>query len=533
MTHSELLHWTRLAVLFGAMMGMISSLLVFQLGQARVWFSMSRDGLLPKLFSRVHPRFRTPSTATWIAGFLVGIPGGILDIGTLADLSNIGTLFAFVLVSHRRHHPALQAARAPSWIPRARRARRAHAQRDLLRAADGRTADPDVAALLRVADHRPDGVHALQPPSQRVQPKQCAAGIATLMAIELANGTELSDGFIASLPKAELHLHLEGTVDPETLAELSRRHPTPLTTTNERYRNIEDSGRVFTEEEARELYRYKHFSGFLWAFKAVTERLRTAEDYELVTYRMMQKLHAQNVLHAEVYISAGVVQWRGQEFAPLFEGAERGRQRGERDFGVSLYWILDATRHFGVEYAQRVVEEAVRLRNSNVIGIGLGGDERRAGPEQFREVYEYAARNGLRLTVHAGETVGPESIWGALRELKADRIGHGLHAIDDPELVRYLAEKQIPVEVCITSNLLTGCCAAVEEHPIRRLFDAGVLVTLNTDDPDMFHTTLTNEYQIAQQVFGFSETELRDLAKNSFRASFLPEEKKREMLEKF
>ena len=206
--------------------------------------------------------------------------------------------------------------------------------------------------------------------------------------------------------------------------------------------------------------------------------MRTAEDYELVTYRMMQKLHAQNVLHAEVYISAGVVQWRGQEFAPLFEGAERGRQRGERDFGISLYWIFDAVRHFGVEEARRVVDEAIRFRDRNVVGIGIGGDERRAAPEQFREVYEHAARHGLRLTVHAGETVGPESIWGALRELKADRIGHGLRAIDDPELVRYLAAKQIPVEVCITSNVLTGCCAAVEQHPVRQLFDAGVLVTL-------------------------------------------------------
>ena len=338
--------------------------------------------------------------------------------------------------------------------------------------------------------------------------------------------------FICSLPKAELHLHLEGSVDPETLAELSRRHPTPLTTTNDRYRNVEDSGCVFTEEEARELYRYKHFTGFMWAFKAVTERLRTAEDYELVTYRMMQKLHAQNVLHAEVYISAGVVQWRGQEFAPLFEGAERGRARGEGDFGISLYWIFDAVRHFGVDEAQRVVEEAVRLKDRNVIGIGIGGDERHATPEQFREAYEYAARNGLRLTVHAGETVGPESVWGALRELKADRIGHGLRAIEDPELVRYLAEKQIPVEICITSNLLTGCCPAVEQHPVRRLFNAGVMVTLNSDDPDMFHTTLSGEYEIAQRWFGFSDDELRELAKNSFRASFLPEEKKREMLAK-
>ena len=350
---------------------------------------------------------------------------------------------------------------------------------------------------------------------------------------EPLEGTDSPGAYLVSLPKAELHLHLEGTVDPPTLAELSRRHPTPLPTTNNRYKNIEDSGRVFTEDEARELYQYKHFTGFLWAFKAVTERLRTAEDYELITYRMMQKLQAQNVRHAEVCVSVGVVLWRGQEFAPLFEGLERGRRRGEREFGMSLYWIFDAVRHFGVEEAQRVVEQAIHFKDRNVVGIGLGGDERRAPPDQFREVYEDAAKHGLRLTVHAGETVGPESIWGALRELKADRIGHGLHATDDTELVRYLAEKQIPVEVCITSNVLTGCCAEVKRHPIRRLFDAGVLVTLNTDDPDMFRTTLAREYMIAQQVFGFSEAELRELAKNSFRASFLPETKKREMLGRF
>ncbi len=332
---------------------------------------------------------------------------------------------------------------------------------------------------------------------------------------------DLPSDFIRSLPKAELHLHLEGTVAPATLSELSRRHPTPLTTENNRYTNIADSGRVFTEDEAQELYNYTSFTGFLLAFKAVTERLRTADDYELVTYRMMQKLAEQNVRHAEVYVSVGVVYWRGGDFPPLFEGLERGRERGERDFGVSVAWIFDAVRHFGVDEARRVAEEAIRLKDRNVVGIGLGGDERRAGPEQFREVYQLARENGLRLTVHAGETVGPESIWGALRELKADRIGHGLHAIDDPELVRYLAEQQIPVEVCISSNVLTGCCTSLEQHPVRKLFDAGVLVTLNTDDPEMFHTTLNREYQIAQQVFGFSDDELRQLAENSFRAAFV------------
>lgn len=349
---------------------------------------------------------------------------------------------------------------------------------------------------------------------------------------ERANHGRFSE-FIRSLPKAELHLHLEGTVDPGTLAELSRRHPTPLATENNRYTNIAGSGRVFTAEEAHALYRYTSFTGFLMTFKAVTERLRTADDYELVTYRMMQKLHAQNVLYAEVYVSVGVVQWRGGEFAPLFEGLERGRQRGERDFGVSLCWIFDAVRHFGVDEARRVVEEAIRLKDRNVVGIGIGGDERRAPPEQFRDVYELARENGLRLTVHAGETVGPESIWGALRDLKAERIGHGLRAVEDPELVRYLAENQTPVEVCITSNVLTGCCESLRQHPVRKMFDAGVFVTLNTDDPDMFRTTLCREYQIAQDVFGFSDAELRELAKNSFRASFLPEENKQKYLEKF
>jgi adenosine deaminase/aminodeoxyfutalosine deaminase len=343
----------------------------------------------------------------------------------------------------------------------------------------------------------------------------------------------VTDDFIQSLPKAELHLHLEGSVDPPTLSELSRRHPTPLSTPNNRYSNIEDSGRVFTEEEARSLYNYKDFTGFMAAFKAVTERMRTAEDYELVTYRMMQKLHSHNVVHAEVYISAGVVHWRGQEFAPLFEGAERGRKRGERDFGMSLYWIFDAVRHFGVDAAWRVVDEAIRFRDRPVAGIGIGGDERRAGPELFREVYAHASQNGLRLTVHAGETVGPESIWSAIHELKPDRIGHGLRVIEDPDLVRYMAEKQLPIEICITSNVKTGCCRALDEHPVRQLFEAAVPVILNTDDPDMFHTDLGTEYRIARDVFHFNQSELRELAQNSFRACFLPDDRKAELLASF
>jgi aminodeoxyfutalosine deaminase len=333
-----------------------------------------------------------------------------------------------------------------------------------------------------------------------------------------------SKAFIQSLPKAELHLHLEGSIEPLTLAELSRRHNTPLPTGNSRY-DAAGSGDLLTEEDARQLYSYKDFNGFLMAFKSVTERLRTPEDYELAAYRLMQKLRQQNVAHAEVYVSVGVVLWRGQDFKPIFEGMERGRERGLRDFGVSLLWIFDAVRHFGPERAAEVFALAASFRDRNVVGVGLGGDERRGPAEWFQDLYKKAAGEGLRLTAHAGETEGPESVWGALN-IGAERIGHGLSISRDPELHEVLARKQIAVEVCVSSNLRTGLCASVVEHPLRSFFDGGLMVTLNTDDPAMFQTSLNREYEIAADEFGFSNDQLRELARNSFEASFLPVEKK-------
>lgn len=321
--------------------------------------------------------------------------------------------------------------------------------------------------------------------------------------------------FIVSLPKAELHLHLEGSIDPATLLELKKRH-----------------GKTGTLAEVEQLYRYKDFTWFLLAFKTVTEELRTPEDYELITYRLMEKLKAENVLHAEVYVSVGVCLWRNQDFDSIFAGLERGRERGEHDFGISLLWIFDAVRQFGAEKAQRVAELGARYKGSSVVGFGIGGDERQAAPEMFRDVYAYAAKNGLRLTAHAGETAGPGSVWGALN-LPAERIGHGLTASQDPELVEALSTRQIPVEVCITSNLCTGICATIAEHPVRNYFDQGVMVTLNTDDPAMFATSLSREYQLAQDNFGFTDEHLRELARNSFEASFLPAEKKLQFLDLF
>lgn len=321
---------------------------------------------------------------------------------------------------------------------------------------------------------------------------------------------------IHALPKAELHLHLEGTVTPATLVELSRKHDAvPLTI-----------------EQAQKLYEYPDFSGFMMAFKAVTQRLLTADDFELVTYRMMENLRQQRVWHAEVFISVGAVHWREHDFEPLFEGIERGRERGEKDFAVSVFWIFDAVRHFGVEPAQRVFELAAKLKDRNVVGIGIGGDERRGPAEPFRALYDYAADHGLRRTAHAGETLGPGSIWDALN-IGAERIGHGLTAMQDRELVEVLAERQIPVEVCVTSNVRTGCLSNIQKHPLRQMFDEGVLVTLNSDDPAMFHTSLNEEYALARDQFEFTDEHLRELARNSFEASFMPAEQKLRMLQQF
>jgi len=329
---------------------------------------------------------------------------------------------------------------------------------------------------------------------------------------------------VRALPKCELHLHLEGTIVPETLVALSARHDAdPLAL-----------------EQARALYRYDDFQGFLMAFRAVTQRLLTAEDYELVTYEMLRRLAAQGVVHAEVYVSVGVVYyWRKAEFAPLFAGMERGRLRGEREFGVTLFWIFDAVRHFGVEEAARVFRAAAEMRNAqladgeqpSIVGIGIGGDERRGPAEPFKDLFAEARAAGLRLTAHAGENAGPESIWAALN-IGAERLGHALTAQYDDELMAVLAERQIPVELCPSSNVATGCCRAMAEHPLRRYFDSGLMVTLNSDDPPMFGTDLLREYMLAHEEFGFTLEHLRELAGNSIEASFLAPERKINLLRK-
>jgi aminodeoxyfutalosine deaminase len=302
--------------------------------------------------------------------------------------------------------------------------------------------------------------------------------------------------FLLELPKAELHLHLEGSVEPETLHELDPE--TPM-------------------EEFRTLYTYPDFDSFLKAFGAVGKRLRMPQDYALVTRRLLERLAVQNVRYAEIILAAGVVLWKGQEFGPIFDAVREAAVGSP----VEVRWILDAVRQFGVEAAMQVAELAAERTSQGVVAYGIGGSEERGPAEWFTDVFAFARSAGLRLTAHAGESMGPESVWGAL-QLGAERIGHGIAAAHDPGLLAHLRERNIPLEICITSNFVTGVVKRLEEHPVRRLYDAGVPIVLNTDDPAMFRCSLVGEYRLAARMFGFSESELCGIAENGFRYAFRP-----------
>jgi aminodeoxyfutalosine deaminase len=294
-----------------------------------------------------------------------------------------------------------------------------------------------------------------------------------------------------SLQKAELHVHLEGSIEAETLMAID-----PSVSRDEIQANL--SGKTFEE----------FLRGYIW----VINRLKTPEHYALVTRHLLERLGSQHVTYAEITLSAGVVLWKNQDLAAVYDAIWQESQRSP----VKTLWIVDAVRHFGAEAGMRVAEFAVSRRDQGAIAFGIGGDEARGPAEWFRDVFAYARDEGLRLVCHAGETTGPESIWAALA-IGAERIGHGIAAARDPALMAKLRESDVPLEVCISSNVCTGVVRSVEEHPVRKLYDAGVPIVLNTDDPSFFRTSLTREYELARDIFGLP---VEELAANSFRYAF-------------
>jgi aminodeoxyfutalosine deaminase len=303
-----------------------------------------------------------------------------------------------------------------------------------------------------------------------------------------------SDVFLAALPKAELHLHLEGAATPEVI---QRIEPT------------------LHLEEIRGHYSYTDFPAFLQSFKWVARHLSLPEHYVLVAEDLFRRLRMQNVVYAEVMLSVGVMLWKGQDPRTIFEALDEA----SRHAGFPVRWIFDAIRQFPAHDAHRVLDLAIQYQDRGVVAFGIGGNEELGPARHFYPVFARAREAGLRLTVHGGETTGPASVWEALRG-GAERIGHGIRAVDDPRLVRHLADHRIPLEISISSNVLTGAVASLDAHPMRQLFDAGVPIILNTDDPAMFHTSLVREYELAKAQFGFTHEELRGIADNSFRYAF-------------
>lgn len=300
--------------------------------------------------------------------------------------------------------------------------------------------------------------------------------------------------WITELPKAELHVHLEGSIDAVTLCEIDQ---------------------TLSLVEAEAGFRYADFPGFLKAFGFVASRLRSPADYALAARRMFAGLAAQGVLYVEVTLSAGVVLFKGQDLAAVFDALVVESRRAP----LQVWWNLDAVRQWGPLAAWPVVEFAASRARDRVVSFGLGGNESTGPVGWFREHYEYARRAGLRLTCHAGEAEGPASIWASL-EAGTERIGHGFRAIEDPVLVKYLGDHCVPLELSVTSNVLTRTVASLREHPVRTLYDAGVPLVINTDDPALFGVTLIEEYLMLEREFGFGRAEIEGLARNGFHYGF-------------
>ncbi|MDQ6676671.1 MAG: adenosine deaminase [Acidobacteriota bacterium] len=292
------------------------------------------------------------------------------------------------------------------------------------------------------------------------------------------------------MARAELHLHLEGTVEPATIRELDPS---------------------LSEDEIAERYRFTDFGGFIAAFRWISQRLRTPEDYARITSALCQRLREQDIAYAEITLAAGVVIWKEQDLPAVYDAVHRAALASP----VEVRWNLDSIRQFGPELAQKVAEFAATRAGRGVVSVGIGGDEAAGPAEWFADVYRYARDRGLRLTAHAGETAGPASIWSAL-EIGAERIGHGIRAVDDPVLLAHLAKHRIPLEISMFSNVATGAVSSLAAHPIRKLYDAGVPITLNTDDPALFGNTLADEFALAKSHFGFTDSELDRVRRNAF-----------------
>jgi aminodeoxyfutalosine deaminase len=319
-------------------------------------------------------------------------------------------------------------------------------------------------------------------------------------------GTPSMSDFVAGLPKAEIHVHHVGSASPRIVSELAARHP----------------GTVPSDLDAlREFYTFRDFAHFIEVYLAVVDLVREPEDVRLLTFEVAREMAAQSIRYAELTLTPYTSVQAGVPIEAFVEAVEDARTAAERELGIVLRWVYDIPGEFGVPAAEETVRFAVDKAPESLVGFGLGGPEIGVDRPQFKPVFDEARAAGLHSVPHAGETTGPQTIWDALEQLGAERIGHGTSAVQDERLLDHLVQNRIPLEVCPTSNIATRAVERLEDHPIKQMWDAGVVVTVNSDDPPMFGTTLNREYEIAMDLLQLDEAGVAELAKNAVRASVL------------
>lgn len=325
--------------------------------------------------------------------------------------------------------------------------------------------------------------------------------------------------FIRCMPKVELHVHLEGSIRAETLLSLARRNDVALP--------------VNTVAGLQKWYHFSDFAHFVEIYFAICDCIRTPEDFEFMVDEFLEHQFEQNIKYSEV-IFTPYTHREHVTFDEQLAAINRARKKAEKSLGVSMGLVPDISRHMRpVEASFLVADWAAQNMGNGIIALGLGGPEIGNPPELFQEAFERIRAAGLPSLPHAGETEGPGSIWGAIHALSAVRIGHGVRCLEDPDLVAFLREKQIPLDVSPTSNVCLGVVPTLADHPLPRLLQEGLFVTINSDDPPMFGTTLTDEYLRIAETFDFDATQIKQFVMNGVQASLLPADKKQALEEEF
>ncbi|MCB8961692.1 MAG: adenosine deaminase [Ardenticatenales bacterium] len=339
--------------------------------------------------------------------------------------------------------------------------------------------------------------------------------------------------FIQAMPKAELHIHLEGTVKPATLLQLAQRN------------GLQKTLPSTTVAGLQEWFTFRDFPHFIEVILAVHNLLRTKEDFALAAYENGAAMHAQNIRYRELTVSPfnhTTILDKGLSIADILAGLEEGRRQARADFGVEMRWVFDVARNFcfaapnsGYDPvpAEETLKYAMAGQPYGVVALGLGGGEVGCPPEPFAPTFARAKEAGLYSVPHAGETVGPASVWGAVEALQADRLGHGVRAIEDPYLLARLHEQQIPLEICLSSNQCLHVYDRIEGHPLPHLDRMRLPVTVNTDDPPIFNTTLCGEYELLAESFGYDQADITRIARNAFAYSLAEPELKATLLGEF